>query len=73
MKQLEQLRKLPDSTRGRVTKQLALQIRQLPPSINKLRLATGLAELSTEGDPGGRSTLQDVTSSTPSLFTASSS
>ena len=60
LKQIQGLRQLPDSTRGRVTKQLALEIRQLPPSENKVRLATGLATLSTEGDPGGRETVQEV-------------
>lgn len=60
LKQIRGLRQLPDSTRGRVTKQLALEIRQLSPSENKVRLATGLAALSTEGDPGGRETVQEV-------------
>lgn len=60
MKQIQGLRQLPDSTRGKVTKKLALEIRQLPPSENKVRLATGLATLSTEGDPGGRETVQEV-------------
>ena len=60
VKQIRSLRQLPDKERGRVTKQLALQIRQLPPSENKVRLAMGLATLSTEGDPGGRETVQEV-------------
>ena len=42
-----------------MTKQLALDIRQLPTAQNKLRLANGLANLSTEGD-FGRDTLQEV-------------
>jgi thiol-disulfide isomerase/thioredoxin len=42
------------------TKDLALQIRRLPVVPNKLRLAEGLANLSTEGD-FGRDTLQEVT------------
>jgi peroxiredoxin len=42
-----------------VTKNLALQIRQLPATPNKLRLADALASLSTEGD-FGRDTLQEV-------------
>jgi len=58
--QVRGLRRLRDKTRGRVTKRLALEIRQLPPSENKVRLATGLATLSTEGDPGGRETVQEV-------------
>jgi peroxiredoxin len=57
--QLHGLRKLPDDTRAQVTKALALQIRQLPSSPNKLSLANGLAELSTEGD-FGQETLQEV-------------
>ncbi len=60
IKQVRGLRQLPDQERGRVTKQLALEIRQLPPSMNKVRLASGLASLSTEGDPGGRETVQEV-------------
>ncbi len=57
--QLHGLRKLPDDTRAQTTKALALQIRQLPSSPNKLLLANGLAELSTEGD-FGHETLQEV-------------
>ena len=59
-KQIRGLRQLPDRKRGRVTMQLALEIRKLPSSENKVRLATGLATLSTEGDPGGRETVQEV-------------
>jgi peroxiredoxin len=58
--QLHGLRKLPDDVRGQTTKQLALQIRQLPATKNKLDLANGLADLSTEGD-FGRDALQEVT------------
>jgi peroxiredoxin len=58
--QIATLRSLPDDVRARTTKQLALQIRQLPASPNKLVLALGLANLSTEGD-FGRDTLQEVT------------
>lgn len=54
------LRSLPDDFRARVTKQLALQIRQLPAGTHKLSLANALANLSTEGD-FGRDTLQEVT------------
>ena len=56
---LHTLRKLPDDVRANTTKQLALQIRQLPAVPNKLRLAGGLANLSTEGD-FGHDTLQEV-------------
>jgi peroxiredoxin len=58
--QIDGLRDLPDDVRARVTKQLALDIRQLPAALNKVRLANGLANLSTEGD-FGRDTLQEVT------------
>jgi peroxiredoxin len=56
---LRSLRQLPDEERARVTKQLALQIRQLPSTGNKVQLAMGLASLSTEGD-FGHDTLQEV-------------
>jgi peroxiredoxin len=57
--QLRGLRKLPDDVRAHTTKDLALQIRQLPVTPNKLKLAGGLASLSTEGD-FGHDTLQEV-------------
>lgn len=58
------LRQLPDDVRARVTKELALQIRQLPAetkneAAKKLELAGMLANLSTEGD-FGHDTLQGV-------------
>jgi peroxiredoxin len=53
------LRQLPDDVRARTTKQIALQIRQLPLTSNKWQLANALAMLSTEGD-FGRDTLQEV-------------
>jgi peroxiredoxin len=53
------LRGLADDVRAGTTKDLALKIRKLPASENKLRLAVGLAGLSTEGD-FGHSTLQEV-------------
>jgi peroxiredoxin len=53
------LRKLPDAERAHTTKDLALQIRQLPKGMNKVKLAYGLAGLSTEGD-FGHETLQEV-------------
>jgi peroxiredoxin len=61
VEQIRGLRKLDDSVRVRTTKDLALQIRQLPAVPNKLELAGALANLSTEGD-FGRDTLQEVTS-----------
>ena len=60
VEQLRGLRKLDDNVRAHTTKDLALQIRQLPVVPNKLRLALALANLSTEGD-FGRDTLQEVT------------
>jgi peroxiredoxin len=58
--QIENLRQLADDVRALATKQLALQIRQLPASENKVTLANDLADLSTEGD-FGRDALQEVT------------
>jgi peroxiredoxin len=57
--QIGGLRQLPDDVRARVTKQLAIQIRQLPKEAKKLALAGMLANLSTEGD-FGHDTLQEV-------------
>ncbi len=57
--QIHGLRLLPDDVRAETTKSLALKIRQLPVTENKLRLAAGLANLSTEGD-FGHATLQEV-------------
>jgi len=59
VEQLRGLRKLPDDVRAHITMELALQIRRLPVTPNKLRLAGGLASLSTEGD-FGHDTLQEV-------------
>jgi peroxiredoxin len=56
---IKTLRKLPTDERTRATRELALQIRQLPAGANKLRLAFSLAGLSTEGD-FGHQTLQEV-------------
>jgi len=57
--QIHGLRQLPDDVRAQTTKDLALQIRQLPATPNKLRLAVSLASRSTEGD-FGHDTLQEV-------------
>jgi peroxiredoxin len=59
LEQIRTLRKLPEDQRARTTKQLALQIRQLPTGPNKVHLANSLANLSTEGDLG-QNTLQEV-------------
>src|SRR5437899_2360679 len=56
---LNQLRSLPDDTRALVTREIALQIRDLPRSM-KPGYAADLANLATEGD-FGRDTLQAVT------------
>jgi len=53
------LRGLADDVRPQATKDLALKIRQLPSTENKLQLAVGLAGRATEGDPG-HDTLQEV-------------
>ncbi len=53
------LRGLPDDVRGQTTKDLALQIRALPPTPGKLQLAYKLATRATEGD-FGYDTLQEV-------------
>ena len=52
LEQLRGLRALPDDVRAKTTKDLALKIRELPAGPNKMRLANGLAGLSTEGDFG---------------------
>jgi hypothetical protein len=57
--QIHGLRGLADDVRVGTTKDLALKIRRLPASANKLRLAVHLAGLSTEGD-FGHDTLQEV-------------
>lgn len=59
--QIRMLRQMPDQERALATRQLALQIRKLPATPNKVRLAGGLASRSTEGD-FGRATLQQVAS-----------
>jgi peroxiredoxin len=53
------IRDVPDEQRGSVTKDLAVQVRQLPAGENKVRLANGLASRATEGD-FGHDTLQEV-------------
>ena len=65
--QIKGLRKLDDNVRARTTKQLALQIRQLPVVPNKLTLVGALANLSTEGD-FGKDTLQEVTTTLASAL-----
>src|ERR1022692_546253 len=57
--QIHGLRSLADDVRAGTTRDLALKIRKLPATANKLRLAVGLAGLSTEGD-FGHDTLQEV-------------
>lgn len=57
--QLHDIRKVPDDKRGQVTKGLAVKIRALRSTPNKLRLAVGLASRATEGD-FGHDNLQEV-------------
>lgn len=57
--QIRTLRQLPDDARSRVTRDLALRIRKLAVTPNRLLLASGLANLSTEGDFGS-DVLQEV-------------
>ena len=57
--QIHGLRGMADDVRAGTTKDLALKIRKLPATGNKLRLAVNLAGLSTEGD-FGHDTLQEV-------------
>jgi peroxiredoxin len=58
--QIKTLRSLPDDVRAKTTKDIALEIRALPASTGKLKLAVYLASRATEGD-FGRETLQEVT------------
>jgi peroxiredoxin len=58
-KEISGLRGLPDDVRAHTTKNLAIEIRRLPVTPNKLRLANSLAMLSTEGD-FGHDMLQEV-------------
>ena len=58
--QIKSLRSLPDDVRAKTTKDIALEIRALPASMGKLRLAVYLANRATEGD-FGHDTLQEVT------------
>ena len=62
------LRSLADDVRAAQTLQLALDIRALPAGENKLILASGLANLSTEGD-FGHDTLQEVATTLAAALT----
>jgi len=57
--QIRSLRKLPDDERPKVTRRLAIEIRNVPEKSYRAGLAEELANLATEGDTG-RDTLQDV-------------
>lgn len=59
VEKIRHLRDVPDDQRAQVTKDLAIKIRALPATGNRLELATDLASLSTEGDYG-KDTLQTV-------------
>src|ERR1700675_4004796 len=65
--QIHGLRALADDVRAGTTKDLALKIRKLPKTENKLRLAVNLAGLSTEGD-FGHDTLQEVATTLADTF-----
>src|SRR2546423_14707754 len=65
--QIGKLRSLPDDVRAKTTKQLALEIRGLPSSLNKLNLGSGLANYATEGDFCSR-TSQEVTTTRELAF-----
>ena len=58
-KQMSALRSTPDDRRGEATKSIALAIRELKDTGVKVGLASGLANLATEGDYG-KETLQAV-------------
>jgi peroxiredoxin len=58
-KKMSSLRQTPDSERPQKTTEIALAIRKLPGGNEKVNLANGLANLSTEGD-FGHNTLQEV-------------
>ncbi len=57
--QIKSLRSLADDVRAVATRRLALEIRDLPASTDKVSLAVALSNLSTEGD-FGHDTLQEV-------------
>ena len=59
VEQVRGLRALSDDARTLETKRLALDIRRLPASVNKVKLANSLASLATEGD-FGRDALQEA-------------
>ena len=59
LKKISGLRALPDDTRGEATRTIALAIRDLKEPGIKVGLASGLANLATEGDYG-HATLQAV-------------
>ncbi|HTQ53657.1 MAG TPA: TlpA disulfide reductase family protein [Bryobacteraceae bacterium] len=59
LERLRGLRHVPDDQRPDATRRLALDIRGLPASERKVSLASSLANLATEGDPGA-GTLQEV-------------
>jgi len=58
-KGIDTLREQPDNKRPGVTLKLAMDIRTLPPGMEKLKLADGLSHLATEGD-AGKETIQAV-------------
>jgi peroxiredoxin len=69
--QVEELRSVPEDTRAQNIRALASEIRKLPPSANKVELASWLVSLCTEGDFGydarqePATTLSDALQETP--------
>jgi peroxiredoxin len=64
---LKKLRGMDDKERSQTTKSLAIDIRNLPLSIGKEKLASALSSLSTEGD-FGHDTLQEVADTLSSVI-----
>lgn len=58
--EIRSIRTIPDAQRGGRTQEIALQIRALPNTPDKLKLAFALSNRATEGDPG-HDALQAVT------------
>ena len=50
--QIRSLRKLPDDERPKVTRRLAIELRNVPEKSYRVGLAEELANLATEGDAG---------------------
>jgi peroxiredoxin len=64
---INKLRAMSDNERAVVTKSLAVEIRSLPVTMGKVRLANALGSLSTEGDLG-HDVLQEVANTLSSII-----